>query len=129
MTTQAQILNEIDAITAVAARLAAIAGRTDAQRKQDLIAARRELAMRIMTVMTMGDGYRPLRDHPQHYPELRHRVNIMRAAIADHQAKWSAVAIDSDDAAYVTSSAALQAMGRELMGWIRATVMSLPEQA
>ncbi len=129
MTTQAQILNEIDAITAVAARLAAIAGRTDAQRKQDLIAARRELAMRIMTVMTMGDGYRPLRDHPQPYPELRHRVNIMRAAIADHQAKWSAVAIDSDDAAYVTSSAAVQAMGRELMGWIRATVMSLPEQA
>lgn len=129
MTTRAQIIAEIDAITAVAGRLAAIASRTDAQRKQDLITARRELAMRIMTVMTIGAEYRPLRDHPVHYPELRQRVTAMRAAIADHQAQWSAVAIDSDDAAYVASSSAVQAMGRELMGWIRATVMSLPEQA
>ncbi|MBA4048799.1 MAG: hypothetical protein C0476_09695 [Sphingomonas sp.] len=127
MTSRAQILAEIDAITAVAARLAAIAQRTDAQRKQDLIVARRELAMRIMTVMAIGEGYRPLRDHEQLYPELRQRVSSMRAAIADHQAQWSAVAIDSDDAAYLSSSAALQAMGRELMAWIRTTVISLPE--
>ena len=127
MTSRAQILTEIDAITAVAARLAAIAGRSDAQRKQDLVAARRELAMRIMTVMTIGEAYRPLRDHPTLYPELRQRVNAMRAAIADHQARWSAVAIDSDDAAYIASSAAVQAMGRDLMGWIRSSVTSLPE--
>lgn len=127
MTTRAQIIAEMDAIEAVARRLAAVASRQDASRKQDLVAARRELAMRMMTVMTIGQDYAPIRQNDALYAELRQRLSVLRAAIAAHQAQWSAVAIDSDDAAYIESSASVQAEGRAFMGWVRQIVEASPE--
>ncbi|MBA3879189.1 hypothetical protein [Sphingomonas aquatica] len=117
----------MDAIEAVARRLAQVADRRDAARKQDLVAARRELAMRMMKVMTVGEDYPPIRRNEPLYAELRQRLSVLRTAIADHQAQWSAVAIDSDDAAYIASSAAVQAEGRAFMGWVRQVVEALPE--
>lgn len=127
MTTRAQLIAEMDAIEAVARRLAAVAARQDASRKQDLVAARRELAMRMMTVMAIGEDYAPIRHNEATYAELRHRLSILRTAIAAHQARWSAVAIDSDDAAYTESSAAVQAEGRAFMSWVRHAVETQPE--
>lgn len=127
MTTRAQIIAEMDAIDAVARRLAAIPSRRDAQRKQDLVAARRELAARIMTVMTVGEDYAPIRGNEAVYAELRHRLSALRKVIAEHQAQWSAVAIDSDDAAYLASSASVHGQARDFMGWIRQIVETLPE--
>ncbi len=126
MTTRAQLMAEMDAIEAVARRLAAVASRQDASRKQDLVAARRELAMRMMTVMTIGQEYAPIRQNEALYAELRQRLSVLRAAIAEHQARWSAVAIDSDDVAYLESSATVQAAGRAFMLWIRSIVEASP---
>ncbi|WP_374139181.1 MULTISPECIES: hypothetical protein [unclassified Sphingomonas] len=122
MTTRAQLLDEMDAIEAVAKRLAQVAGRSDPQRKHDLAIARRELAMRMITIMTIGEDYPPIRQDPVLYGELRQRLSVLRAAIADHQTQWSAVAIDSDDAAYIASSNAVQAAGRDFMTWVRGVV-------
>ena len=127
LTSRAQMLAEFDAIDAIARRLAAIATRRDAERKQDLIVARRELAAHVVTVMTIGEHYPPIRRDEALYAELRQRLNQLRAAIADHQARWSAVTIDSDDAAYVASSDAVQAAGRDFMQWIRRAVESARE--
>lgn len=127
MTTKAEIIAEMDAIEAIARQLAAVANRRDAARKLDLVAARRELAMRMMKVMSIGEDYAPIRRNEPLYAELRQRLNVLRTAIAEHQAKWSAVAIDSDDAAYIASSAAVQAEGRAFMGWVRQVVESVPE--
>lgn len=113
------MLAEMDAIEAVARRLAAVADRNDSQRKQDLATARRELALRMMTIMTIGEDYPPIRQNPVLYAELRQRLSVLRSVIADHQANWSAVAIDSDDAAYIASSDTVQAAGRDFMGWVR----------
>lgn len=124
---QAKLLEEMDAIEAVSRRLAAIAQRRDAARKQDLVAARRELAIRVMTVMAIGEDYAPIRANPELYSELRRRLSELRSAIADHQAAWSAVAIDSDDAAYLASSAAVQNAGRAFMAWIRPHVEAMPD--
>ncbi len=129
MTTRAQLVDEMDAIAAVAARLAAIAGRSDPQRKAALVEARRELAMRMMTVMAIGEHYAPIRQNEAIYGQLRERLSILRSAIADHQSRWSAVAIDSDDAAYVASSDAVQMAGRDFMCWIRQVVEATPEHA
>lgn len=126
MTTRAQLVDEMDA---VAARLAAIAGRSDPQRKAALVEARRELAMRMMTVMAIGEHYAPIRQNEAIYSELRERLSILRSAIADHQSRWSAVAIDSDDAAYIASSDAVQMAGRDFMCWIRQVVEATPERA
>lgn len=127
MMARAQLLAEMDAIEAVARRLAAVAARRDPGRKQDLIAGRRELAMRMMTVMTVGEEYAPIRQNEAVYAELRQRLSVLRAAIAVHQAQWSAVAIDSDDAAYIESSATVQAEGRAFMAWVRQIVEASPE--
>lgn len=127
MTTRAEIIAEMDAIEAVARRLAQVANRRDPARKQDLVDARRELAMRMMKVMTVGEDYPPIRRNEPLYAELRQRLSVLRTAIADHQAQWSAVAIDSDDAAYIASSAAVQAEGRVFMAWVRQVVETLPE--
>lgn len=127
MTTRAEIIAEMDAIEAVARRLAQVANRRDPARKQDLVDARRELAMRMMKVMTVGEDYPPIRRNEPLYAELRQRLSVLRTAIADHQAQWSAVAIDSDDAAYIASSAAVQAEGRAFMAWVRQVVETLPE--
>lgn len=127
MTTRDQLIAEMDTIEAVATRLAQIATRRDAARKQDLVAARRELATRMMTVITIGQDYAPIRRNEQLHTELRQRLGVLRAAIADHQAQWSAVAIDSDDAAYLASSAAVQAEGRAFMAWIRQVVEAPPK--
>ncbi len=127
MTTQAQLIAEMDAIEAVARRLAAVAERTDPHRKRDLAVARREMAMRIMTIMTMGEDYPPIRQNAPLYAELRQRLSRLRAAIADHQARWSAVSIDSDDAAFVASSDRVQRAGRDFMIWVRQTVVNHPE--
>lgn len=102
--------------------MAAVAKRDDPQRKQDLATARRELAMRMMTIMTIGEDYPPIRQNPALYAELRQRLNVLRSAIAEHQATWSAVAIDSDDAAYMASSNTVQAAGRDFMGWVRLAI-------
>ncbi len=126
MTTRAQLLSEMDAIEATAKRLATVAERTDDQRKQDLAAARRELAIRMMTVMAIGEDYPPIRQNAAVYAELRQRLSGLRAVIADHQARWSAVAIDSDDKAYSASSAGVQQAGRDFMRWVRRQVESLP---
>ena len=83
--------------------------------------------MRMMKVMTVGEDYPPIRRNEPLYAELRQRLSVLRTAIADHQAQWSAVAIDSDDAAYIASSAAVQAEGRAFMGWVRQVVEALPE--
>lgn len=127
MTTKAQMLAEFDAIDAIAKRLAAVADRRDANRKQDLIIARRELAMHMMTVMAIGEDYAPIRQNEALYAELRERVSRIRSLIAAHQSRWSAVAIDSDDVAYVESSQAVQAAGREFMQWIRRVVESMAQ--
>lgn len=127
MTTRSQMITEMDAIEAVARRLAQVATRSDAMRKQDLAEARRELAMRMMTIMTIGEDYPPIRQNPPVYAELRQRLNVLRSAIADHQAAWSAVAIDSDDAAYVASSNTVQAAGRDFMTWVRQAVETYPD--
>lgn len=116
------MIAEMDAIEAVARRLAQVATRDDAMRKQDLAEARRELAMRMMTIMTIGEDYAPIRQNPPVYAELRQRLSVLRSAIADHQSAWSAVAIDSDDAAYIASSNAVQAAGRDFMTWVRQAV-------
>lgn len=129
MTSRAQLIQELDAIDGIAARLAAVADRSDPQRKADLVDARRELAMRVMKVMAIGEDYGPIRQNEALYAQLRQRLNILRSAIADHQAKWSAVAIDSDDAAYSASSDAVQAAGRGFMQWVRHAVESTPAAA
>lgn len=129
MTTRSQLISEMDAIEAVARRLAMVAGRQDPERKSDLVAARRELATRMITVMAVGEQYEPIMRDPAAYAELRQRLSVLRAAIADHQAQWSAVAIDSDDAAYVASSAAVQAAGRYYMGWVRQLIDRVDDMA
>ncbi len=112
----------LDAIETVARRLATVAKRRDAGRKRDLIAARRELAILTVTIMAEGESYTPITSDPQRYAELRRRISGLRSVIADHQATWSAVSIDSDDAAYRAASAHVQDSAREFMRWIRAEV-------
>ncbi len=121
------MIAEMDAIEAVARRLAQVATRNDPMRKQDLAEARRELAMRMMTIMTIGEEYPPIRQNAPVYAELRQRLSTLRSAIAGHQAAWSAVAIDSDDMAYVASSNAVQTAGRDFMKWVRQAVEQNPD--
>lgn len=117
----------LDAIEAVARRLAMVAQRNDAARKHDLVAARRELAILTVTIMAEGEGYAPITSDPRRYAELRRRISELRGVIADHQATWSAVSIDSDDAAYRAASAHVQEHARGFMRWIRAEVEAMPD--
>lgn len=112
----------LDAIDAVARRLATVAQRQDRARKQDLIDARRELAILTMTIIAAGEDYPPLTTDPERYADLRRRISHLRGVIAEHQARWSAVAIDSDDAAYRAASSHVQQTAREFMRWVRAEV-------
>ncbi|OYY88694.1 MAG: hypothetical protein B7Y45_14200 [Sphingomonas sp. 28-66-16] len=127
MTTRTQMIEALDGVESVAARLAEVASRTDARRKSDLIEARRDLAIRTMAIMALGERYRPIADNDDLYAELRRRQGHLRATIAEHQSAWSAPSIDSDDAAYVAASAAVQSVGRDFMRWVRQTIESLPE--
>ncbi|MBY0520413.1 MAG: hypothetical protein K2P79_08320 [Sphingomonas sp.] len=125
MVTTADMMEALEAIETVARQLAAISSRQDAKRKQDLIDARRALAIRTMTIMGLGEQYSPIVDNPTLYAELRRRLGVLRGHIADHQATWSAISIDSDDAAYRAASASVQNEGRHFMSWLRETVEAI----
>lgn len=128
MTSRRQMIEALDAVESVAARLAAVAKRSDENRKRDLIEARRDLAVRTMTIMAIGEDFRPIVDNQALYAELRRRQGLLRAVIAEHQSAWSAPSIDSDDAAYQAASDAVQSAGRDFLRWVRQTIDSLPDE-
>jgi hypothetical protein len=95
----------------------AIGARVDAQRKLDLVHARRKLAERLGSLISLLQDERALADVPEKREELGRLFSSFRYAIGQHQASWPAVRIEEDVAAYAASARNTHAKSDQFWRW------------
>lgn len=112
--------NEIDAFAKIVGDLRAISMRSDTDRRGELIALRRQLGGQIVRLRETGAATftdAVLSD------EFRSRLSKVQSLMALHQAKWPAVAIDEDDAAYRGSAQQLADANHGFIAWVRSALV------
>jgi hypothetical protein len=109
----------LDGFAAIVDELAAIAGRTDPERRLELTKLRRRLSDHIRAMRDIGA--RAFTD-PQLTNEFRSRLSTVLNVLAMHQANWPAIAIDEGTSAYRQSAAAAAAVNRAFIEWARAAL-------
>jgi hypothetical protein len=118
--TEAQRLSaEIDVFAQIIDDLAAIAKRTDPERRSELIKLRRSLSDHIGRMRDVGS--RAFTDTVL-TDEFRSRLSTVLNVVSMHQANWPAVAIDEREATYRDSAAAVAASNRAFIEWTRAAL-------
>jgi hypothetical protein len=122
--TDAQRLStEIDVFAQIIDDLAAIAKRTDPERRSELIRVRRNLSDHIGRMRDVGS--RAFAD-PLLADEFRSRLSSVLTVVSMHQARWPAVAIDEDEATYRTSASAAAVSNRAFIDWTRSALAQTP---
>ncbi|TPG16417.1 hypothetical protein EAH87_14380 [Sphingomonas koreensis] len=118
MRTAEQVRAELDALEAIQALLAAIAVRTDPERRHELVQLRKRLAGQIMAV---GDACECLfASDALGLAEFRRRYSAMRSATALHQAEWPAVRLGEVDDLYRQSALRARQANGVFANWLRA---------
>jgi hypothetical protein len=113
------LAQELAALEQVQLDLAAIAERTDKDRRYDLIQLRKKLSQQIARV---GQAAEPILDtdaDPAVRQAYRDKFSRMRSAAAMHQADWPAVRLDEADDAYQRSALRVREANREFVTWVR----------
>lgn len=96
---------------------AANAARGDSTRKRELVAARRRYGDHLLIVAKAIDADPRLRADPELAREFRERFSAMRSKLAFHQAKWSAVLIDTSDEDFEISAAGVRESNDAFAAW------------
>jgi transposase len=121
-TLKAQLHDEIDRLEKVQAELAAIANRTDEERKRELIGLRRKLSEQIARVGEVAERFFSQANNPELVKEFRRNSTNMRSKAASHQANWPAIRLDEADEEYQSSARTVRDANRALVAWIRANL-------
>jgi transposase len=121
-TLKAQLHDEIDRLEKVQAELAAIANRTDEERKRELIGLRRKLSEQIARVGEVAERFFSQANNPELVKEFRRNSTNMRSKAASHQANWPAIRLDEADEEYQRSARTVRDANRALVAWIRANL-------
>lgn len=117
MTTAEQVSDELGALEALQAQLAAIAVRSDLERRHELIQLRKQLAAQIVEI---GDACNSLfAPDAASLAEFRRRYSAMRSATALHQAEWPAVRLGEVDDQYRQSALRARQANGVFVNWLR----------
>jgi len=119
LTLSAPLRAELERYGVVEGTVAAIGLRSDEQRKQALVKARRQLSEQIGVLGPIIEQDRTLALHPGKQRELSTLFAAMRYALALHQANWPAVTIDNDPAAYRASSLGVKEKSDAFWSWCK----------
>lgn len=119
MGTRAEVLNELARLEQVQAELAAVAGRTDAQRGRDLIRLRRQLSEQIGRLGELAGRYFEGIGDPELTRQFRTHLSTMRSRAATHQANWPAVRLAEADDEFQRSALAVREANRAFVTWMR----------
>lgn len=122
---RATLLRELDLLEKVQGDLAAIATRTDAERKHDMIRLRKALADQIAMVGRVADEVIAAVGDAGFAREFRNRFSQMRSTTAFHQARWPAVRLDDYVEDYRESAKTVRETNRAFIAWARATIPAL----
>ena len=116
---------EIDALEAVHSRLAEIALRDDEQRRHDLIALRRQLALQIAAVGNAAEPIFGTHTDSDIQRSYRAKFSQMRSAAALHQANWPAVMLGKRLEEYRASAVGVGEANRDFVAWIRSALRTM----
>lgn len=94
-----------------------IAQRSDAGRKQDLVAARRILSQQLLDLETLVKSAPKDSIDTALARDFGKRLSHLRSKIAFHQASWPAVRLDEDPEAYRESRTEVTQAYREFLDW------------
>lgn len=119
------LLDALIALESVQAELAAIALRTDAARRADLVHLRRALSLQIAATADLGERVMVGAD-AQVLRDYRRHLSAMRSAAAMHQATWPAVRLGEDDIGYRRSAQTVRDANKAFVGWVRAALATAP---
>ncbi|MGH6616656.1 hypothetical protein [Sphingomonas sp.] len=119
MKTFADLARELTALEQVQADLAAIAARTDTDRRYELIQLRKALSQQIARVGQTGELIFGTDADPAVSQAYRDKLSRMRSAAAMHQANWPAVRLDEADDEYRRSALRVREANREFVAWTR----------
>ena len=117
----------IDQFENIQAALRAATGRTDHERKLEIVNLRRALAMVVGRLSDAAGREQWFRASPAAAAEFRARISAMRSALALHQSQWPAVTLDDVTPAYRVSTDAVRAASEHFIGWTKAQ-LSAPLQ-
>lgn len=118
MTTDKQVATALGELEVIQASLAAIAARSDPERRLELVQLRLRLAEKIAVVGHACES-RFKGDHGR-LAECRRRLSAMRSAIAAHQMDWPAVRLGEDDHLYRQSAARARQANADFTAWLNA---------
>lgn len=125
MGSSAALLQEIAVMERIQAEIAAVTGRSDQERKHELVKLRRLLSEQIGRVSVAGEAIFGDAVAPHLTAEYRARLSAMRSAIALHQANWPAVSLDSADAGFTRSVLAARSAKDAFISWTRGALKDL----
>ena len=117
MTTIAQLVAELDALENLQARLAAIATRTDSERRYELIQLRKKLSGQITIMGHLSESL--FAGAPDKLAEFRRHYSAMRSVTALHQAEWPAVRLGDVDDLYRQSALRVSTANGVFVRWLR----------
>ena len=123
MTDAERLANELNRFVRIVDDLAAIATRTDPERRHELIKLRRSLSDQIGALRNFGA--KAFRD-PTVTDEFRSRLSLVLTTVSLHQANWPAITIDEGKESYRQSAVAAAEGNRAFIDWTR---LALARQA
>jgi hypothetical protein len=122
VTLATDLLARLDRLNALHERIGSIALSVDADRRQELVDARRELAHCIGEISQAADALLPTICDAAAITEYRQHLGAMRSSAALHQASWPAISMTADRAGYAASSGQVRDAHRAFDGWMRRTI-------
>lgn len=109
----------------IISELSAIAGRTDPERRSELVTLRKKLSDHIARMRDTGVQAFTDVGEAELASEFRSRLSNVLNLVALHQASWPAVTIDEGNAAYRTSAGKVAETNRAFIDWTRSAIARL----